>query len=457
LNFQQFINILWAQKWIALTALIISVITTLLVSLSLPKQYTAIASIVVNQRSVNPITGLEMASQLLPGYMATQSDVIASHNVAFKVVEKLKLGDDPQMQKAFAKSKGIGDIKDWIADSLLINLEVKPSRESSLIGVGYTSETPESAAVIANAFTEAYIQTSIDLHAQPAKLSADWFDSQIVSLRERLERAQTALSTYQQQHGIIGTTDTFDMENTRLAELSRQLVESQSKTSELQSRKDLLMSTLKQGGSIQSMHEVLSNSLIQTLKSDLARSTADLAELSKRVDVNHPHYKQAKAEMSSMQQKLGSEINTIINGITNELESSSQRDHLIANALAEQKAKVLELKNQHDEISLLKPEVESAQKSYDAAMQRAGQTRMESEMSQTNISILNPAVPPQKPAKPNILLNIIVSIFLGGMLGVGSALVTEMMDRRVRSSFDISQGLGVSVFSVDTVLIPSVS
>jgi uncharacterized protein involved in exopolysaccharide biosynthesis len=217
------------------------------------------------------------------------------------------------------------------------------------------------------------------------------------------------------------------------------------------------MSTLKQGGSIQSMHEVLSNSLIQTLKSDLARSTADLAELSKRVDVNHPHYKQAKAEMSSMQQKLGSEINTIINGITNELESSSQRDHLIANALAEQKAKVLELKNQHDEISLLKPEVESAQKSYDAAMQRAGQTRMESEMSQTNISILNPAVPPQKPAKPNILLNIIVSIFLGGMLGVGSALVTEMMDRRVRSSFDISQGLGVSVFSVDTVLIPSVS
>jgi capsular polysaccharide biosynthesis protein len=121
---------------------------------------------------------------------------------------------------------------------------------------------------------------------------------------------------------------------------------------------------------------------------------------------------------------------------------------MIANAMAEQKAKVLELKQQHDEIRVLNREVENAQHIYDAAMQRTVQSRMESEMSQTNIATLNRALPPQKHAKPKLLINIVLSIFLGGMLGVGCALVAELMDRRVRSAFDISELLAIPVLAV---------
>lgn len=84
--------------------------------------------------------------------------------------------------------------------------------------------------------------------------------------------------------------------------------------------------------------------------------------------------------------------------------------------MAEQKAKVLKLKEQYDEIAMYKREVENAQRAYDVAMQRAGQTRMESEMNQTNISVLNSALPPSKHTKPRLLLNMISSIFLGTML-----------------------------------------
>jgi len=120
----------------------------------------------------------------------------------------------------------------------------------------------------------------------------------------------------------------------------------------------------------------------------------------------------------------------------------------VANALAEQKAKVLELKKQHDEIVVFNREVENAQRVYDAAMQRAVQSRMESEISQTNIAVLSYALPPQKPAKPKVLLNMILSVFLGGMLGVGSALLAELRDRRVRSAFDVSELLAVPVFAI---------
>ena len=133
MSFYQFINILWSRKWIALSALMMTVITTLVVSLLLPKQYIATTSIMVDQRSVDPVTGLTLPVQLLPGYIATQVDVIASHNVARKVVKKLELSENPQMQKDFpkmqkdfAKAGSIGDIRDWAADLLLKKLAMTP-------------------------------------------------------------------------------------------------------------------------------------------------------------------------------------------------------------------------------------------------------------------------------------------------------------------------------------------
>lgn len=449
MNFLQFINILRSRKSLALSALVITVLTALVVSLLLPKEYVATTSIVIDQHSVDRVTGRALPVQLMPGYMATQVDVISSHNVARKVVEKLQLSENAKMQKDFEKADGSGDFKDWAADLLLEkNLDIKPSRESSVIQISFSATDPQFAAIASNAFADAYIQTSIELHAQPAKLSADWFDSQMVSLREHLEHAQSVLSTYQQQKGIVATDDHLDLENARLSDLSKQLLESQAHTSEVQSRKDLLTATVKQGGSSESLQEVLNSPLIQSLKSELAKAEAGFAELSKQVDVNHPHYKQSKAEVSNLQQKIQSEIRMILNSISSGAVSSSQHDALVAKALAEQKAKVLELKKQHDEIAMLKREVENAQRAYDTVMQHTVESHMESEMSQTNISVLNPAFPPQKAAKPKVLLNIILSFFLGSMLGVGSALVAELMDRRVRSAFDVSETLAVPVFAV---------
>ncbi len=463
MNIYQFFIILRSRKRIALWVLAITVIMTLVVNLLLPKQYVATTTLVVEQRSIDPVTGQNLpVSQLLTGYMATQTEVIASHNVARKVVKNLKLNDSPQMQKAFpnmqkdfAKAEYIGDIRDWAADLLLKNLEIRPSRDSSLIQLDFTSTSPQFAANIANAFADAYIQTSIELRSQPAKLSANWFNSQMASLRKDLERAQSVLSNYEQQHGIVESVDRqvdvnrlVDIEQTRLGDLSKQLVESQARTNELQSRKDLLASTLEQGGSLESLQEVLSSPLIQSLKSELARSGAHLAELSQKFKKGNSQYRQAEAQVSSLQQEIKSATKMVLTSIESAVASSKQRDEMLTKALAEQKAKVMDLKKKHDQIAVYNREVENAQRAYDEVMRRAVQTRMESEMSQTEISILNPAIPPSKHAKPKVLLNMILSVFLGGMLGVGAALLAELMDRRVRSAFDVSELLAVPVFAV---------
>jgi chain length determinant protein EpsF len=452
MNFHQFIYILWFRKRIIIWVSALTVITVFVLTLMSPKVYTAETSLVVDQHSINSVTGTSLPLQLLTGYLATQVDIIGSHNVARKVVEKLNLTDDPETQKNFAKDKAksdaLGDIRDWKANLLIKKLDITPSHDSSVIQIAFKGGNPESAAEIANAFATAYIQTSIELRAQAAKLIADWFEKQMVLLRERLEHAQLVLSSYQQKYGIVTIKDRIDLENAHLTDLSGQLMNSMARTNELQSRKDFLATTIKQRGSLESFQEVLKSTTIGLLKSELATAEANFVKLSKWADINHPQYQQLKAQVNSLQQRIKSEIQIEVNSIDSNLSSSQQLDKIIATALAEQKAKVLELKKQNDEIAVFQREVENAQRAYDAAMQRGVETRMESEMSQTDISILNPAIPPRKASNPKMRLNMILSIFLGGILGAGSAILVELLDRRVRSAIDILEVLDLPVFAL---------
>ncbi len=462
MSFHQFRIVIFSRKWIALWVMVITVITTLIVSLLIPKQYIATTSLVVEQRSIDAVTGQIMPVQLLPSYIATQVDVISSRNVARKVLEELtpsvfKLSEYSQLKKNFEKAGSNGDIKDWAAVQLLKKLTVRPSHESNLIQIDFTSSDPKMASDIANAFAGAYIKTSIELRAQPAKLTADWLASQMASLRENLENAHSVLSTYQQQQGIVEGSERLnidrlvDIEQTRLFDLSKQLVESQARTSELQSRKDLLTSTLKNGGSFESLQEVLNSPLIQSLKSELAKSSAHFAELSQKFKKGNSQYKQAEAQMVSLQMEIKSATKMVLTSINSAVASSKSRDEMLSKALAEQKSKVMDLKQKHDQIAVLNREVENAQRAYDEVMHRTVQTRMESEMSQTGVSILNPAFPPPKHSMPNLFINTILSFFVGSLLGVVSALLAEMMDRRVRSLLDASDALAIPIFAVISI------
>jgi succinoglycan biosynthesis transport protein ExoP len=438
MNLIQFFLILKARKGLIFMSLALTVLIVGAVSALMPKVYTATASIVVNLQGADPVTGLAMPSQLIPGYLATQVDIISSQNVALKVVDALKLAP-PAASPADTSADGRMSRRDWQANALLKNLDVQPSRESSVLYVTYKSRDPQTAARVANAFVQAYIQTNLELKTQPARETATWFDQQLGELRNNLAQAQSKLSSYQQSKGIVSLDNKLDTESARLAELSTQLVTAQAQTFETQSQ---------QNTSSDASPSVVNNQLIQGLKSELARAEAKLSNLGEREGKNYPEYQRTAAEVNSLRAKLNSEIGVTRQSLTNSFSSAQQREGALRAALAAQKAKVLALNAERDGGSVLAREVEGAQKLYDQALQRYGQTRLEGHAGQTEVAVLSSAVIPSSPASPRIALNLALAVFLGALLGIGLALLREMTDRRVRSAYDLIAVLGAPVLGV---------
>lgn len=433
MNLAQLFLILRARKHIVFATLALTVAVTLVVSLVLPKTYKATSSLVMNYKGVDPLTGLTMPGQLLPGYMATQIDIITSKNVALRVVDALRLASSPDVIAQFNEDTGgKGNVRDWLADLLLRKLEIVPSRESSVVDISFKGADPAFVAAVANAFAEQYQKVSIQLKVEPMKQASAYFDEQTKLFRDNLEVAQARLSKYQQEHGIVSVDNRLDVESNRLNDLSAQLVAAQGQLMEAASRR-----RMAQGEAGAESPDVASNPLIQNLKVNLGNAEAKLAELGQRLDRNHPQYISAKAEVEKLRNDLREQLKVTSSSVSNNAAILQQREEAIRAAMTAQKNKVLELNRTRDEMNVLSKDVESAQRAFDATSQRFAQTKIEGQSNQSDIAVLNPAVPPTEPASPRVLLNVILALFLGTMLGVGFGLVSEMLDRRVRSLDDL--------------------
>lgn len=443
MTFTQFLLILKARFWIILITFLVIVSAATVVSLLMPKSYMATTSLVLNYKGMDPVTGAVLPAQLMPGYMATQIDIIASQNVAIKVVDDLKFIDSPTAQAQFNKAtEGKGDIRAWFADQLLKELEVKPAKESSVLEISFNGADPEFAAAVVNGFADAYIQTNLQLKVEPSQKAASFLGEQTKALRENLEIAQAKISKYQQQKGLTNIIGSLDVESARLNDLSSQLVMAQSQAYESNSRQR------SAGGNGLASPDVTANSVIQNMKVEISRVESKLAELSQRVGVNHPQYQSTKEELDKLKSLLAQESKNVSSSIAGSANIYNQREAELKAALAAQKARVLELNLSRDELAVLQRDVENAQRAMDAASQRYTQATLEGKANQSDVAVLNPAIAPLIPSSPKVMRNILLSVFLGTMLGVCFALLVELMNRRVRSRDDLSELLEVPVFTI---------
>ncbi|MFG6447280.1 chain length determinant protein EpsF [Roseateles sp. BYS180W] len=443
MNLQQFINILKARKLAFLLVLLGIVIPAVLVSFLLPKRYTAVASVVLDVKP-DPITGLSMQSMMTSSMIATQVDIITSDRVARRVIKGLKLEENPALREQWrSETDGEGEYETWLVELFQKNLDVRPSRESSVINISYQGAEPRFAAALSNAFVQAYLDTVLELRVDPARQYSTFFDARAKDARDALERAQTKLSAFQREKGVVMTDERMDVETQRLNELTTQLVAIQAMSADSGSR-----NVQAQGGAAEKMSEVNSHPVVAGLRSDLTRLEAKYKEMSSRLGESHPQIQELLANVNELKARLSTEVKRLSDGVSVTNTITKQREAQVRAELDEQKAKVLKLKQVRDEGMLIFRDVEAAQRAYDQIQQRLTQTSLESQVTSSNISLLTPATPPLIHSFPKITLNIALSVIIGALFGAAAVIGLELKDRKIRDTADLTALLSMPVLGV---------
>jgi chain length determinant protein EpsF len=444
MNIAQFVAILRARWWVVVSVLVVTVATAVLVSVFLiTPQYTATASVVVDVKP-DPISGLlTSGTAATASAIATQVDILKSERVMRRVIRNLRLTESQATRDSWLQNTGgEGNIEQWLIDQFVKSLEVVPSLASNVILVRFSSGDPVAAARVANAFVQAYLETTLELRVDPARQYSGFFQAQVKEARDTLERASAKLSAFQREKGIIATDERLDIENARLNELSSQLVALQAVAAESGSRQSQVRSGADR------MQEVINNPLINNLKGELSRTEAQLRQLNERLGDNHPQVIETKATIAQLRTRIDTETQRVLGGVGVTANINRAREAEIRASLEAQRSRVLKLKEVRDEGAVLLRDLENAQRTYDTLLQRFNQTVLESQATQNNVNQLTEAAPPSAPSSPNVKLNVALAVFLGGMLALGTALLLELLDRRVRTFDDVVTALDLPVIGV---------
>lgn len=410
----------------------------------LPKRYIAETAVIVDIRSPDPIAALLSPTGAHPGTMATQVDIIKSDRVARKVVRILRLNENPTVRQMWINATGgRGRLEDWITDLLQRGLKVTPSRDSNVLTISYQGADPAFAAAVANAYAEAYIEASVELKVEPARQYAQWFGDQAKVLRENLEKAQSRLSEFQQKKGIVVTEEAMDYELARLNDLSARLIAVQ------QEMRDARSKQRTENASAATLPEVMTNTVIQNLRMQIAQLEAKLSEAATNLGTNHPQYLRMESELKELRNRLVVETSHVASSYTTSTAVGRNREAELRAAIEAQRKKVLDMKTERDQLAVLVRDVETAKRAYEAVTNRFNQTSLESQANRTNVSVLTPAVEPLEPSFPKPLRTMLLLAALAGLaLSAAAVAGLEMLDRRVRSAQDLADMLQLPVLAV---------
>jgi len=436
----QLFRAVWSKKWLVLGIALVVAIGGTAFTMTLPKQFVADASMIVDVR-VDPVLGALAPGLASPAYMATQVEVLKSDRVAARVVKMLGVERSPGAMKQWRDSTDAKvPLERYFASLLQKGLTVEPSHGSNVINITFASGDAAFAASAANAFAQAYMDVSVELRIEPARQSAVFLDEQVKLLRTNLEQAQAKLSKFQQDKGIVVSDERLDQESTRLGALLTQLGNAEAESVDASTR------NRNSGGD--SSPDVMQNVAVQSLKAQLSMAETKLSEISSIVGKNHPQRLQLEAQIGELKQQISTEIRRVSGGSSIVARGTNQKIAELRSLVEQQKRQVLSLRSQKDQISVLLRDVETAQRAYEGVSQRVSLLNLEGQNTQANTRLLSPAVEPLRPTRPRVAVNIIASIVGGILLGVGAAFLWEMLDRKVRGPQDLLSVPGVPVIGV---------
>lgn len=488
LSLEKYLLLIRAQARLILSLFTATVVMAGIVTFLTPKTYTATTVINFDFNSSNPIDS-RGGSLDEDTYLFTQVDIIKSQNVAQRVedglsqyewnrlvaaleakntiVDKLrgrisnsltallaggKSGEQPADVQPVESGGEVNfqqnalDVRSgssWLARAISYDLTVQPRFNSRVVEISFRSTDRQMAALLANRFAEAYMATNLEMTIDPARKTTAWFDEQLKSLRKKLEDAQAVLTDFQQQQGIVSSDESLDTETSRLQELSSQLVTAQQATRNAVTAQQKLQAVLDSGASLMTFEPVFSNPVVLNVRTEIRKLEGELVVLSSTLGSSHPRIKRVSSELQAARARLENEIKSITNGILNTAELARTRERDLAITLEAQKQLLLDLKQEHDRIAVLKRDVESAQAAYHAALTQVNTTSMQSMMNQTNVSVVDPANVPSRPSSPKVMQNLILGGLAGLVLGIGLVVFLELFQRRVYSKEDITLELGI--------------
>jgi polysaccharide biosynthesis transport protein len=312
-----------------------------------------------------------------------------------------------------------------------------------LLTVEASSTSPDTAARLANEVTEQYRVQRLEKKYDATRKATEWLQERVEGLRSEVEEKEQQVERFRSETGLLAAQGTTLTEQ-QLAYLTSQRGQAQLDAERARARFQSMRRQIDIGPGVEGVSEVINAPLINELKAKRSEIMRRVAELETRVGDRHPELISARNELTDIDRQMNSEMNRIASNVESELRVAEAQ---LASVQREIDRATSQLRGNNVNLVRLRELERDAQTSrvmLEEFLARSKQTREQDALITADSSILSQASPPGSPSSPRKLLNLIIGLILGGVTGLGLALLAELFDNKISSNEEIEVRLGAN-------------
>ena len=439
-----YLLVLRKHQWLILFFLLAVVSIVSIATFRMQAIYVATARVEVDRENNNAIhfadsENLDDAYADLENYIVTQSKILQSETLAILTIKSMGLdrrpefgGDPTQPVKSVSSNASPSLIRPPALGEFLGSLSVQRVPNTRLLDVTFESSDPTLAARVVNAHLNNFIEQNFRSKFDAATQASNWLTGQLNEMKIKVESAEDARLAYERENQIWTIDEKNDISSQKLGDLNKQLTEAQGERINKEA-----VYKLAQSGNYDAIAAVRDSLVIQDILKQQTALTSQYADAVNQYGPKFPKVLRIQAQIKDLDQLLDREKINIGNQVEAEYHGARERELLLQKALDQQKAETNATAEKLVQYNILSHEAEANKQLYDGMLQKLKEAGISAGLRSSNIRVVDPALIPTGPSRPNKSRNIMLSILIGLVGGIGLALLREYLDNTVKTPDDI--------------------
>lgn len=450
LHFLDYWRVIRSRKEIVLAVLFLVVITGTAYTFTLPKIYAAQSRIQVNNDSVdidpfNPT--MSGARGYDPYFLRTQFEIIQSKPILYEVINRLNL------QEIWGKN-GEKIQKDLAYKILLSSLDVSQYRDTNLISLTAKRQDPKEAARIANELADVYRDIRLDLKYKEMTRAMDALSRELEKQQEKVDLAQQRVEQLRQELDITVLPGAYSgqsensVEKLRLQQLEGDRIAARVEMLVAKARFEQLDAMSDEDLRTASAY-LTQDPFVEAMRAQIKDYDVALTAMLETYGANYPEVKKTQAARDELMTKLQRALGGIKKG--------TQAQYIVAKSKFEALEEELRGVKSSDQESQRDKFVPFNKAQQEVEIQRAIMTALKARIAQelitqkvprTPVEIVDSAEESTRPVSPNLIVNVLLSIFIGLGSGVGLAYFIEYLDTSIKTADDVERWIELPVLGL---------
>ncbi len=431
--------ILKRHRWRILSFVLACVVATVVISSRLTPIYESTATVDIDRQVPTSIIGQD--SMRVPmndsdQFIATQVKLIQSDSVLRPVAQKYHL---LELEKGESSRKSTDAEEN--APVLLKKLKVSRPPNTYLLLISYRSPNPRLSANVADGIARSYVEHTYDIRFRASAALGSFMEKQLEELKAKMERSSAALVQFERDLNVINPEEKTSILSARLLQINTEYTNAQID----RVRKESAWKSVREG-SIEAAQVSAQGENLKVLSEKLNDARQKFADVKTHYGANHPEYVKAAVQVQEIERQLQQSASNAGKRVEVEYHEALGREAMLQKTVAQTKNEFDRLNARSFEYQALKREADADKTLYEELVRKIKEAGINAGFQNSSIRLADAARPALKPVFPDMTLNVLMAFLFSSLLGVGAAVLSDVLDRSIRDPQQIA-----SLFQTEVV------